>query len=87
MDWARDMGIAPLNCQEVYTVRDGKLQSFMFTIAPGMVPDEAIDAAMTALVLLPETGGSPLPTEGVLVGLGALAVAGGMSLERLRRRR
>lgn len=86
MDWARDMGIAPLNCQEVFTVKDGKLQGFRFTIAPGMVPEEAIDAAMTALVLLPETGGGPLPTEGVLVGLGALAVAGGMSLERLRRR-
>jgi LPXTG-motif cell wall-anchored protein len=38
------------------------------------------------MAALPQTGGGAFPPQAVMVGLGGLAVAGGLGLQRLRRR-
>jgi ketosteroid isomerase-like protein len=75
------LGIAPVIATEVATVRDGKIQAFTWTMS-----DESLAAWGAALAALPETGGVAFPIQAVMVGLGGLAVAGGLGLERLRRR-
>lgn len=82
MDSTRQLGIAPVTATEVHTVRDGKVQSFTWTMS-----DESMAAYMAAMAALPETGGGAFPAQALMLGLGGLAVAGGLGLGRLRRRR
>jgi hypothetical protein len=81
MDYSRALGIAPIINTEVYTIRDGKIQTWTYTMS-----EESMAALAAAMAALPETGGGTLPIQGMLVGLGGLAAAGGLGLERLRRR-
>jgi len=81
-DATRQLGIAPLTATEVYIIRDGKVQSFAWTMS-----EESQAAYMAAMAALPETGGGAFPVQQVMLGLGGLAVAGGLGLERSRRRR
>lgn len=81
-DDTRQLGIAPITATEVYVIRDGKVQSFAWTMS-----EESMAAFSAAMAALPETGGGAFPLQEVMLGLGGLAVAGGLSLERLRRRR
>jgi ketosteroid isomerase-like protein len=81
MEYSVQLGIAPVVATEVVTVRDGKIQSSTWTMS-----EESLAALAAAMAALPETGGGVFPLQAAMVGLGGLAVAGGLGLERLRRR-
>lgn len=75
------LGVAPLVGTSVAIVQDGKIQGWTWTLS-----DESLAAFGAALAALPETGGGAFPIQAVVVVLGGLAAAGGLGLERVRRR-
>ena len=81
-DDTRQLGIAPLTGTEVHVIQNGKVQSYSWTMS-----EESMAAFSAAMAALPATGGGAFPVEELMLGLGGLAVAGGLGLERLRRRR
>jgi LPXTG-motif cell wall-anchored protein len=80
-DDTRALGIGPLEMVLEFVVEDGLITSFTWTVT-----DESLAAVAAAMAALPQTGGGAFPIQEVLVGLGGLAVAGGLGLGRLRRR-
>jgi hypothetical protein len=81
-DDTRPLGIGPLEMVLEFVVEDGLITSITWTVT-----DEALAALAAAMAALPQTGGGVFPIQVVMMGLGGLAVAGGLGLERLRRRR
>lgn len=82
MDTTRQLGIAPLTGTEVHVIRDGKVQSYSYTMS-----EESMAAFAAAMAALPETGGGAFPIQELMLVLGGLSVAGGLVADRLRRRR
>jgi ketosteroid isomerase-like protein len=76
----RALGIV-LEADEVIVVQDGKVKSDTW-----IATDESMAQLQAAMAALPVTGGGPFPSYALLVGLGCLAISGGLGLERLRRR-
>ena len=67
-DPTREMGVAPLVATEVYTVQDGKIKGFTWTIS-----DESLAKLQAAMAALPETGGTnPTGTLPLWLGVGGL---------------
>ena len=65
----------------VATVRDGKIQSYTWTISA-----ESLAKLSPAPESLAETGGGALPSYTLVIALGSLAVAGGLGVQWLGRR-
>lgn len=80
-DDTRALGIGPIEWILELVVEDGLFTSFTWTIT-----EESLAILVAAMAALPETGGGAFPIQAVMVGLGGLAVAGGLGLQRLRRR-
>ena len=80
-DDTRALGIGPLEMVLELVVEDGLFTSITWTVT-----EEALAALAAAIAALPQTGGAAFPLQALMVGLGGLAVAGGLGLERLRRR-
>jgi hypothetical protein len=57
MDPTREMGVAPLVATEVYTIRDGKIRGFTWTIS-----DDSLAKVQAAMAPPPETPAPPTPT-------------------------
>ena len=76
-DSFRALGIDSVVGEWVAVVRDGKLQSYTFTMS-----DESLAALMAAMAppVMPETGGSTYPISTIVTILGALIGVGGLSL-------
>ena len=66
---------------QVVTFQDGKIVSAIWTAT-----DETMAALEAAMAALPETGGGALPSDALVITLGGLLVAGGLTMESLRRR-
>lgn len=81
-DATRQLGIAPIAGTEVHIIRDGKVQSYTWTMS-----EESMAAYAAAMAALPETGGGAFPIQELMLVLGGLSVAGGLVADRLRRRR
>lgn len=80
-DGLQAMGVDFMEGEWVATVRDGKIQSYTYTISADSLakfppPPEA----------MPVTGGGALPSYALVVTLGSLAVASGLGVQWLRRR-
>jgi ketosteroid isomerase-like protein len=80
-DGLKAMGVDFIEGEWVATVRDGKIQSYTYTISAESLakfppPPEAV----------PVTGGNALPSYGLLVMMGSLAAASGLGLQWLRHR-
>jgi hypothetical protein len=80
IDFTRQMGIAPLVAEEVYTFQNGKITGFTWTPT-----DETVAKIQAAMASLPETGGVAFPSYLLVTALGGLAILGGLGLV-LRRR-
>jgi hypothetical protein len=80
-DDSRPLGIGPLEFVLDFVVEDDLITSITWTLT-----DETLAAIGAVMAALPETGGGAFPIQELLVGLGGLAVAGGLGLKRLRRR-
>ncbi|MBL7183251.1 MAG: nuclear transport factor 2 family protein [Anaerolineae bacterium] len=82
-DPTREIGIAPLVATEVYTVQDGKIKGFTWTLS-----DESLAKVQAALAALPVTGGAApsIYSSALLMALGGLAILVGLGLALLRRR-
>jgi LPXTG-motif cell wall-anchored protein len=82
-DPTRQLGIAPLEGMEQYTVQNGKIKGFTFTFT-----DESFAKLQAALApqSMPRTGGDASPINMLLVALGGLAILGGLGVAILRRR-
>jgi hypothetical protein len=78
------LGIDSVVGEWVAVVREGKLQSYTFTMS-----NESLAALMSAMTppVMPETGGSALPVNAVVAILGALIGVGGLGLGMLQWRR
>jgi hypothetical protein len=76
-DSFRSLGIDSVVGEWVAVVRDGKLQSYTFTMS-----DESLAMLMAAMTppVVPETGGSALPIHAVLAILGGLIGVSGLGL-------
>jgi hypothetical protein len=76
-DSFRSLGIDSVVGEWVAVVREGKLQSYTFTMS-----DESLAALMAAMTppVMPETGGSAYPTSAVVAILGALIGISGLGL-------
>jgi len=76
-DSFRSLGIDTVVGEWVAVVREGKLQSYTFTMS-----DESLAALMAAMTppVMPETGGSAYPTSAVVAILGALIGISGLGL-------
>jgi hypothetical protein len=76
-DSFRSLGIDSVVGEWVAVARDGKLQSYTFTMS-----DESLAALMAAMSppVMPETGGSTYPISTIVTILGALIGVGGLSL-------
>ena len=81
MDPTRALGVAPLVGMEEYTVQDGKITAYTWTIT-----DESLAKLQAAMATLPETGGLALPTYAPVLVLGSLGILVGIGLALLRRR-
>ena len=83
-DSFRSLGIDSVVGEWVAVVRDGKLQSYTFTMS-----DESLAALMAAMIppVMPETGGSDLPIHVVVAILGGLIGVSGLGLGMLQWRR
>jgi len=85
-DSFRALGIDSVVGEWVVVVRDGKLQSYTFTMS-----DESLATLMAAMAPpeMPETGGAALPIYAVVTALGGLAGISGIGLRmwHWRRRR
>jgi hypothetical protein len=79
-DSFRSLGIDSVVGEWVAVVREGKLQSYTFTMS-----DESLAELMAAMSppVVPETGGSALPSHAVLVILGGLIGISGLGLGML----
>jgi hypothetical protein len=80
-DGLKAMGVDFVEGAWVATVRDGKIQSYTYTISAESLakfppPPEAV----------PVTGGGALPSYTLVIALGSLAVAGGLGVQWLHRR-
>ena len=75
------MGIAPLEATLVYTVQDGKIKGWTWTLS-----DESLAKLQAAMAALPEIGGEAFPTYALVMALGGLAILGGLGLALLHRR-
>jgi len=74
-----DFGPLVLEGSAEWIVKDGKIQTMTWT---------ASDETMAALAaMMPDTGGAPLPVEGMLMGLGAVAALSGIGIRLWLRRR
>jgi hypothetical protein len=80
IDFTREMGIAPLVAEEVYTFQNGKITGFTWTPT-----DETVAKIQAAMASLPETGGVAFPSYLSVTALGSLAILSGLGLA-LRRR-
>jgi LPXTG-motif cell wall-anchored protein len=80
-DDTKPLGIGPLEFILELVEEDGLFTSITWTAT-----DETLAALAAAMAALPETGGEAFLIQPLLVGLGGLAVAGGLGLKRLRRR-
>jgi hypothetical protein len=80
-DSFRSLGIDSVIGEWVAIVREGKLQSYMFTMS-----DESLAALMAAMTppVIPETGGSAVPIYAVVTILGGLIGVNGLGLGMLR---
>ncbi len=78
------MGLDSLVAEWVAVVRDGKLQSYSWTIT-----DESLAELMAVMPpqAMPETGGMAVPPYALVAVLGGVLGIGGLGLEMLRRRR
>ena len=82
-DPTRELGIAPLESTDVYTVKDGRITSQTTTLTAA-----SLDKFMAAMAALPVTGGEANPTSPIVVAIGGLAILAGLApalLGRLRR--
>jgi ketosteroid isomerase-like protein len=75
------MGIDAIDGPLALIVRDGKIQSYTFTMSPDSMAKFAPPPESLA-----ETGGDALPACALVVSLGMLLFAGGFGMEMLRRR-
>jgi ketosteroid isomerase-like protein len=80
-DGLRAAGVDFITGTWVATVRDGKVQSYTYTIS-----EESLARFAQGPEALPETGGRALPSYTLVTAVGALVVAGGFGLQWLRRR-
>jgi LPXTG-motif cell wall-anchored protein len=80
-DFTRSLGLDPLLFTLEFDTVDGLFTSITWTIT-----DESLATLLAAVAALPQTGGGAFPLQVVMVGLGGLAIAGGLGLRRLRRR-
>jgi hypothetical protein len=80
-DSFRSLGIDSVVGEWVAVVREGKLQSYTFTMS-----DESLAALMAAISpsVMPETGGSALPIYAVVAILGGLIGVSGLGLGMLQ---
>jgi len=83
-DSFRSLGIESVVGEWVAVVREGKLQSYTFTMSGESLA--VLMAAMTPPVM-PETGGSPRPIYAVVAALGGLIGISGLGLGMLQWRR
>jgi ketosteroid isomerase-like protein len=76
-DSFRSLGIDSVVGEWVAVVRDGKLQSYTFTMS-----DESLAALMAAMIppVMPQTGGSACPTSAAVAILGGLIGISGLGL-------
>jgi hypothetical protein len=83
-DSFRSLGIDFVVGEWVAVVREGKLQSYTFTMS-----DESLAALMAAMTppVMPETGGSAVPLYAVVGALGVLIGVSGLGLGMLQWRR
>lgn len=80
-DGLKAMGVDLLEGEWAATLREGKIQSYTYTISEASLakfppPPES----------LAETGGGALPSYALVITLGSLAVAGGLGVQWLRHR-
>jgi hypothetical protein len=80
-DGLKSMGVDFIEGEWVATVREGKIQSYTYTIS-----EESLAKFPPAPESLAETGGGALPHYASVITLGLLAVAAGLGLRWLRRR-
>lgn len=80
-DGLKAMGVDFIEGEWVATVRDGKIQSYTYTISA-----ESLAKLSPAPESLAETGGGALPSYALVSALGALTLAGGLGLQWLGRR-
>ena len=80
-DPTRALGVAPLEATLVYAVQDGKIKGWTWTLS-----DESLAKLQAAMTTLSESGGVAFPTYALIMGLGSLAIVGGLVLGLLRRR-
>jgi hypothetical protein len=80
-DPTRALGVAPLEATLVYTVQDGKIKGWTWTLS-----DESLAKLQAAMAALPESGGDAFPTYALVMALAGLAIVGGIGLTLLRRR-
>jgi ketosteroid isomerase-like protein len=82
-DSFRSLGIDSVVGEWVAVVRDGKLQSYTFTMS-----DESLAALMAAMTppVMPETGGWAYPISTIVTILGALLGSLGLGMLQWRRR-
>jgi len=80
-DSFRSLGIDSVVAEWVAVVRDGKLQSYTFTMS-----DESLAALMAAMTppVMPETGGSAFPLHTVVAAIGGLIGISGLGLGLLQ---
>jgi hypothetical protein len=80
IDFTRQMGIAPLVAEEVYTFQNGKITGFTW-----IPTDETAFKIQAAMATVPETGGDVFPGYLLVAALGGLAFVGGLGLALHRR--
>jgi LPXTG-motif cell wall-anchored protein len=82
-DPTRQLGIAPLEGTEQYTIQNGKIKELTFTFT-----NESLAKLQAALApqSMPRTGGDTSPINMLLVALGSLAILSGLGVALLRRR-
>ncbi|HSR30879.1 MAG TPA: nuclear transport factor 2 family protein [Anaerolineae bacterium] len=80
-DSFRSLGIDSVIGEWVAIVREGKLQSYMFTMS-----EESLAALMAAMTppVVPETGGSAVPIYAVVAILGGLTGVSGLGMRMLQ---
>jgi ketosteroid isomerase-like protein len=80
-DGLQAMGVDSIEGEWAATVREGKIQSYTYTMS-----EESLAKFPPAPESLAETGSGTLPDYASVMMLGLLAVAGGLGLQWLRRR-
>ena len=80
-DGLKSMGVDFIEGEWVATMREGKIQSYTYTISA-----ESLAKFPPPPEVVPVTGGGALSSYTLVIALGSLAVAGGLGLQWLRRR-